>query len=86
MEEKNNFGIFLLKNLSYLIIIVLGIAMLFTAIIKETNLGFGECLIGLGVGQSQLDLYLKNKDKTTLVTMILWYAVALLGLITIIVN
>mgnify|MGYP006333426753 CR=1 FL=1 len=34
----------------------------------------------------ELREYLKNKDKTTLVTMILWYAVALLGLITIIVN
>lgn len=86
MEEKNSFIKFILNNLSYLLVTLLGVVMLFIAIINETNLGVGECLIGLGVGQSQLDLFLKNRDRTSLVAMILWYAVALLGLITIIVN
>ena len=86
MEEKNNFKQFLLNNISYLLVTLLGVIMLFIAIFKETNLGVGECLIGLGVGQSQLDLFLKNKDKSALVAMILWYSVALLGLVTIIVK
>ena len=86
MEEKSNFKQFLLNNISYLLVTLLGAIMLFIAIFKETNLGVGECLIGLGVGQSQLDLFLKNKDKSALVAMILWYSVALLGLVTIIIK
>ena len=84
-ENKKTFKEYkesLLNVLPYLIIIVVGIIGLITSIIKGMDLSLSNCLIGLGVGGSQLASYLKCKSKVTLVCMILWYAVALLGLLS----
>ena len=84
-ENKKTFKEYkesLINNLGYLLVILVGIVGLITCIIKEMDLSLSECLIGLGVGGSQLSSYLKNKSKVTLVCMILWYVVALLGLLS----
>lgn len=83
-NNKVNWKIWVLDNLNYLLVILVGVIGLIVSIIKQFDLGLSECLIGLGVAQSQLQSYRKSKSKATLVCMILWYVVAALGLLSMI--
>lgn len=68
----------------YLIVILFGAIGLLISILKGADLSLSETMIGLGVGACELHLYLKGKKTVNLIGLILWYLVAVLGLISLI--
>ena len=73
-----------LEYLGYLIVILTGAVGLFISVLKGMDLSLSEAMIGLGVGGLELHLYLKGKKTGNLVGLILWYLVALLGVVSLI--